>query len=355
MKPYNLKSISVHYKNSAVHYPGLDGLRGVAVISVIFYHVFQFRPGWMGVDLFFVLSGFLISSILLDTKKSPGYFRNFYVKRVLRIFPLYYLSLTLFFLPFLIHHGRSVATEALPYFAYVQNISFTIKNQWPVDWLSPLNHFWSLAIEEQFYLFFPLLIYAVRDKLLPVVCTILILLTIACRLWFFFGLKNGVGCYVFTFCRIDSLLIGTMAALYARSYTTIRMEYFLLILAAVIFIASVNMDFASPLYSTIGFTCNALFFAFILLFSLSPNNYLSRILGSSVLRHFGKYSYGLYVFHHIYFILINYTVFNYFKEPGIMQKMVPVFTLAATYISALLSFHFFETPFLRLKKRFVSA
>ena len=355
MKLYNLKSISVHYKNSSVHYPGLDGLRGIAVISVIFYHVFQFRPGWMGVDLFFVLSGFLISSILLDTKNSPGYFRNFYVKRVLRIFPLYYLSLTLFFLPFLIRHGKSVAAETLPYFAYVQNISFTIKNQWPVDWLSPLNHFWSLAIEEQFYLFFPLLIYAIRDKLLPVVCTILILLTIACRLWFFFGLKNEVGCYVFTFCRIDSLLIGTMAALYARRYTTIRMEYFVLILAAVIFIASVNMDFASPLYSTIGFTCNALFFAFILLFSLSPNNYLSRIFSSSVLRHFGKYSYGLYVFHHIYFILINYTASNYFIAPGIMQKMVPMFTLAATYISALLSFHFFETPFLRLKKRFVSA
>lgn len=350
-----MKSFSVYYKNSTVHYPGLDGLRGVAVISVIVFHVFRFQPGWMGVDLFFVLSGFLISSILIDTKNSPGYFKNFYVKRVLRIFPLYYLTLILFFLPFLIYHPDSVVRRALPYFTYIPNITFTIKNQWPVDALSPLNHFWSLAIEEQFYLFFPFLIYFVRDKALPLVCIALILLSIACRLWFYFELKNTIGCYLFTLCRMDSLLIGTLATLYARKYNSIKLEYFLLIFMAFIGVAFINMNFTGSLSATIGYTINALFFAFILLFALSPNNYLSRILSSSIMRFFGKYSYGLYMFHPICFGIINYAVFKYFKEPGIIHKLVPLLTLTATFALALLSFHFFEVPFLRLKKKFVTA
>jgi peptidoglycan/LPS O-acetylase OafA/YrhL len=350
-----LNAVPVSYSNSKVHYPTLDGLRGVAVLSVILYHVLHFRPGWMGVDLFFVLSGFLITSILIDTKKTTGYFRNFYIKRVLRIFPLYYGTLVIFFLPFLINHSDTIIGRALPYFGYVQNISFTISGKWPVDSLSPLNHFWSLAIEEQFYIFFPLLIYFVRDRSLPVICATLVLLTIACRCWFYFGLKNDIGCYVFTFCRVDGLLIGALANLYARNFKSLRIEYVVLLLVPVITIAIINMDFTNPLYLTIGFTINALFFALLLLLGLSQNTYIARLLNNPVLRHFGKYSYGLYVFHHIYFILINYTIVTRFKGSVAMLYLIPAITLAATYFTALLSFHFFEAPLLKLKKKFVSA
>lgn len=349
-----LNSVPINYVNSKIHYPALDGLRGVAVISVILYHVLHFRPGWMGVDLFFVLSGFLITSILIDTKSATGYFKNFYVKRMLRIFPLYYGTLLVFFIPFLLNHSDTIISKALPYFGYVQNISFTISNQWPVDSMSPLNHFWSLAIEEQFYIFFPLVIYFVRDRALPIVLGLLVILTIACRCWFYFGLHNPVGCYVFTFCRIDGLLIGALANLYARNFKSVRIEYLLLTLIAVVIIAGINMDFTNPLFSTFGYTINALFFASMLLIGLSQKTYVSRFLNNRVVRHFGKYSYGLYVFHHIYFILINYVVVTRFNETSATQYLIPLITLAATYITALLSFHFFEAPILRLKKKFVS-
>jgi peptidoglycan/LPS O-acetylase OafA/YrhL len=350
----NLSPVSIYYSNSKVHYPSLDGLRGVAVLSVILYHVLHFRPGWMGVDLFFVLSGFLITSILLDTKNSPAYFKNFYIKRLLRIFPLYYGTLLLFFLPFLLKHSYTIVSEALPYFGYVQNISFTIARSWPVDSLSSLNHFWSLAIEEQFYIFFPLLIYFVKDRMLPFICGALVILAIACRCWFYFTTKNDVACYTFTFCRMDGLLIGALANMYARKYNRVRLGYFMAVLLLAIVVSCINMDFTNPLYLTFGFTINALLFAFILLLSLSPNTYIAKIMYSPVLRHLGKYSYGLYVFHHIFFILINYAITTRFKESGTMQNLIPVITLAATYITALLSFHLFETPILRLKKKFVS-
>jgi peptidoglycan/LPS O-acetylase OafA/YrhL len=350
-----LSPVPIYYSNSKVHYPSLDGLRGVAVLSVILYHVLHFRPGWMGVDLFFVLSGFLITSILLDTKNAPAYFKNFYVKRLLRIFPLYYGTLLLFFLPFLINHSGTIINKALPYFGYVQNISFTLTGAWPVDSLSPLNHFWSLAIEEQFYIFFPLLIYFIKDKMLPVICGALVILAIALRCWFYFTTKNDVACYTFTFCRMDGLLIGALANMFARKYKSVRLEYFMLVMLAVIVISWFNMDFTNPIHLTVGFTINALFFAFILLLSLSPNTYVAKVLFNPVLRHLGKYSYGLYVFHHIYFILINYAVATRFKDSATMQNLVPVITLTVTYITALLSFHFFEAPILKLKKKFVSA
>jgi peptidoglycan/LPS O-acetylase OafA/YrhL len=349
-----LNSVPINYINSKIHYPALDGLRGIAVLSVILFHVLHFRPGWMGVDLFFVLSGFLITSILIDTKHTTGYFRNFYIKRVLRIFPLYYGTLLAFFLLLFIKQGNAVIFKALPYFTYVPNITWTILNKWPVDYLSPLNHFWSLAIEEQFYIFFPLVVYFVRDRSLPTILGLLVLLTIACRCWFYFGLNNQVGCYVFTFCRIDGLLIGAIANLYARNFKSVRIEYFLLTLIAIVIIAYINMDLTSPLFSTVGYTITALFFAFILLFGLSGKNYLTRFLNIGFFRHLGKYSYGLYMFHPIYYGIINFTIGTHYSETSSMRYLIPVLSLAATYITALLSFHFFEAPILRLKKKFVS-
>ena len=148
------------------YYPALDVLRGIAIILVFFYHTFHFIPffefGWMGVDLFFVLSGFLITDLLLVTQKNKNFFRNFYIRRFLRIFPLYYLVLTVFLV-------------LSPYFFSQQNLNeYTYYNQnqfwfWAQlqNWLfvtkglgnSPyLSHLWSLAIEEQFYLFWPLLV-----------------------------------------------------------------------------------------------------------------------------------------------------------------------------------------------------
>ena len=169
------------------HYPALDGLRGLAILLVVFYHNFDFINysvfGWIGVDLFFVLSGYLITTILVSTVNSPNYLRNFFLKRVLRIFPLYYLCLFIFLIIFPLVG------------LYQQEMKFYIDHQWWFwfylqNWLLSfrfptvgnfLNHFWSLGVEEQFYLVWPFIILWLRKpkKLLIFILFILLLLLIA--------------------------------------------------------------------------------------------------------------------------------------------------------------------------------
>src|SRR5262245_16358318 len=154
---------------SRSHYPGLDGLRGIAILLVILYHNFGFIPflnyGWLGVDLFFVLSGFLITEILLKTRTTTNYFKNFYTRRVLRIFPLYYLCLILVIVIFPLiknfPYDLSFYRENQVWFwFYLQNWMLIFK-QWN-DSAILLNHFWSLAVEEQFYIVWPLLVLLIR-------------------------------------------------------------------------------------------------------------------------------------------------------------------------------------------------
>src|SRR5688572_28211876 len=141
------------------YYPALDGLRGVAILLVVLYHNFGFIKqsyfGWLGVDLFFVLSGFLITDILLRTRSQPGFLRDFYMRRVLRIFPLYYVSLIIFL--FILAPLTSAKVEwgyylgnQVYFWTYLQNWLFIFKDPGNAH---ILNHFWSLAVEEQFYIF----------------------------------------------------------------------------------------------------------------------------------------------------------------------------------------------------------
>ncbi len=153
--------LNIEYKKG--HVNALDGLRGIAIILVLFFHCsrFEFLPvraisafGWTGVDLFFVLSGFLITGILIDTKGKEGFYKNFFMKRVLRIFPLYYLTLCIFFIPSFFFHFELTEyyiTHQIYFWTYTQNLLFAFDG-WPEN-ARFLNHFWSLAIEEQFYIF----------------------------------------------------------------------------------------------------------------------------------------------------------------------------------------------------------
>ena len=181
---------AINYKRS--HYPALDGLRGVAILLVVFYHFFDFTNyffwGWLGVDLFFVLSGFLITNILLRTLYQPDFLRNFYVRRILRIFPLYYFALILILvvLPFFqsLHLDLSYYQENQAWFwIYLQNWLFVFK---PLHGSKLLLHFWSLAVEEQFYLIWPIIILLVRrpKTLLAIVGGFLLLvMTTRLLLW----------------------------------------------------------------------------------------------------------------------------------------------------------------------------
>jgi len=186
------ESSRIEFKaESSRHYPALDGLRGIAILAVFCYHfgggskssnwLIQIwsgiaDTGWMGVDLFFVLSGFLITGILYDTAHKPNRVKNFYARRSLRIFPLYYGVLLLFLLltPTLQLHWKP---GHLLYFFYLSNMMplFTPGLASPGPKMM-VGHFWSLAVEEQFYLVWPFIVWYVRDrrKLLQVSIAIMV-------------------------------------------------------------------------------------------------------------------------------------------------------------------------------------
>ena len=205
------------------YYPALDGLRGLAILLVVIYHNFGFIDvfffGWLGVDLFFVLSGFLITEILLNTLNEKNYLRNFYVRRALRIFPLYYVCLVIF----LIIMPRLNTNLDLKYYTdnqvwiwtYLQNWLYIFKNP---DQTNTLNHLWSLAVEEQFYLLWPLAILVLRKpKLLLLSISILLLAVLGLRLWVWNNHIADLAYFnLYTFTRIDGICIGCMVALLLR-------------------------------------------------------------------------------------------------------------------------------------------
>src|SRR5688572_7114217 len=160
--------MTLDLKYNRGHIPALDGLRGIAVLIVLGFHIFpnHVKFGWAGVDLFFVLSGFLITGILLESKGTPNYYRNYLAKRTLRIFPLYYFFLIVFFIVFpLVGYSDSIynydylsSTQSW-YWLYIQNWRIFFDPHYPGEDI--ISHFWSLAIEEQFYIFWPLVIYLI--------------------------------------------------------------------------------------------------------------------------------------------------------------------------------------------------
>src|SRR5579885_3225639 len=170
------------------HIPALDGLRGIAILLVLWFHFRGYLGGepiqctlaiigefgWIGVDLFFVISGFLITRILLQTKEKPDYFRSFYTRRALRIFPLYYASLAVLFLAPMsfMSHSLPVAHDRLWFWIYLANWNPLFEQIRP----GSAAHFWSLSVEEQFYLVWPLLVWALSRKqfervVMLVICT----------------------------------------------------------------------------------------------------------------------------------------------------------------------------------------
>ena len=217
------------------HIPALDGLRGFAILSVALGHFmvaqnWKGQPlfniasgGWIFVDCFFALSGFLVTSILLDTRQNTGYFRRFYSRRQLRIMPLYLFAVLVVFIVSTFVEGRPVKIfsydSLIWYLFYLPNIAITFKTGWleHSSWLG-INHFWAVGVEEQFYILWPLIVYFTpRRWLLILSATILAIGTpIRVMTGYLFGDMWGLAPYTSTWCRMDAIAAGALVAILLR-------------------------------------------------------------------------------------------------------------------------------------------
>jgi peptidoglycan/LPS O-acetylase OafA/YrhL len=373
-----------HFKR---HIPALDGLRGLAILMILFHHFLRFgglQPavfldklyykityaGWMGVDLFFVLSGFLITGILYDTRREHHFFRSFYMRRFLRIFPLYYGFLAFFFiiLPLINSPGpeyEMLRNKQVWYWTYLTNIDMAI-NGWPT--FRAIGHFWSLAIEEQFYLFWPLLVFCFRRRSFCRLCVVIILSAIGFRLSAYLLAMPRLYTYLLTPARMDSLAVGALIAVLARDpVSQAVMNRWARPLFAItgmalfgFFVWKRNLNVADPLMYTLGFTVIALFFGALMILAInsSSENLFARLFSSKILMFLGRYSYALYVFHFpllAYFRSKGYIVLLF---PSIMGSQLPgqfiyiALTAPIILIISFLSWHLWESRFLKLKRFF---
>jgi len=362
------------------HVPALDGVRGFAILLVLIFHITPPGPATsilgrltkllasvspVGVDLFFVLSGFLITGILLDAKGSPRYFRTFYARRALRIFPLYYGILLVCFVilplfwPLQSDDSRRLFHDQGWLWLYISNL----KAAFTVDWsfsagLLQFDHFWSLAVEEQFYLVWPVLVLILPRRAMIGLCTLLIIGALGLREWLYLHDDQTLAFYVFTPCRFDQLAIGALLALLARGpIDPARLRNFAI---AVMLIAGVTLALTWSTDARIfvlGATLLALFFAALLVVILisAPQNPLRRVFNFSPLRNLGKHSYAMYVLHPILLAILRRYLpaerlgkFTHSSAVGVLLFMALAFLLILA--SGWVSWHLYERHFLKLKR-----
>lgn len=360
------------------HIPVLDGLRGLAILAVIVCHVnFVYRSpsdpgdlselfanwfgwGWAGVDLFFVLSGFLITGILYDAKGCDGYFRNFYARRTLRIMPLYFG-----FLLFLIVGSRLLRCSFFPWISLNDALalgSYTFNFHVVfIHGATDLVDFWSLAVEEHFYLFWPLFVWGTGRRPLMKLCLALAATSLVLRLMVVYSGTWPPTAYFATPCRLDGLLAGSFVALARRDGTDwawLRRNARRFMcgsggLLLVMVLRKATMD--DRLVLTFGIGALALFFSGLIVLAVDAEEgcRLRRVLEHHGLRAVGKYSYGIYVFHSLILMTGAQALSSRIHHTGLVAKLLAlIWVSAASFTAASLSYHLYEKHFLRLKRLF---
>ena len=317
------------------------------------------RAGWTGVTLFFVLSGFLISGILLDTQQRPHCLRDFYARRALRIFPLYFafLALYLFVVPSIPYLSDRLASPATSfyYWTYLANMQ---------EWLSevpavhgPLSPLWSLAVEEQVYLVWPFLI-VLCGRWVPAMWLTLAAGSFAFRAWTRLAAQSIEMSYAWSPSNVEAFAAGALVAWllrYDRARLSTWARPFAVTAAigvATTFSALGHFDFwVSPvLILTVGTTAVvALFASTIGVAVTSPeSSALNRVLATSGLRAFGKYSYAIYLFHSPIMELLR-------PVQSVNSALFAIVVTACSFAAAFVSWHVWEEPFLNLKRYFPSS
>jgi peptidoglycan/LPS O-acetylase OafA/YrhL len=367
--------------------PELDGVRGLAIAMVVVFHYSEnvINPGagllqhllsaglrlaWSGVDLFFVLSGFLIGGILIDAREASNYFQVFYTRRFFRIVPIYAVLL-------LVLAGMAqVATRlphvnlgalfyhSLPWYSYV---TFT-QNFWAAGTRNMgaggLAVTWSLAVEEQFYLTLPFLVRILPRRQLVTftlagICVAPLLRAVS---YYFFD-HNTLAAYVLMPCRADALLLGVLAAVLTRDadwkqrITRTRLFFRVVfpVLVIGLFILTKTAPWgSSPIMSVVRFSWLAFFYFCVLLFVLTrPASWLGGVFRNPVLRWLGTIAYGVYLLHQpVRGVILGWLGGLYLTETARLQNLLP--TLAAltlTLLVARLSWRYFERPLIRVGHR----
>jgi peptidoglycan/LPS O-acetylase OafA/YrhL len=372
---------AIHGASSTRHLPALDGIRGVAIIWVVLHnttdllpttmhgawHVLAFvvHPGWIGVQLFFALSGFLITEGLLKTQHTTNYFRAFYARRALRILPLYYTVLILLLIVAPILHLGPTTLRANP----MEQLSLWL---FIVNWThaAPFGfaHLWSLAVEEQFYLFWPFGVHWLSTRRLLVVCVCIALAALVNRSIMVAVAANSETVYMATTSHLDALALGGAGACLlripaARAWLASRLTAANLA-ALALFVVGIPITHA---YDTDTIQCKVLGYTLLALCSAtlvttaaaggeqSRQTFVSRVLCWAPLRSVGKYSYAMYIFHQL--------IHKLWGEPWLIsafgsQPPPPAifgYSLGigvASYCAAYLSYRLLEKRFLELKPLF---
>ena len=380
------------------HIPALDGVRGLAIALVMLRHLsllswFRTSPssadrvvagvtgaGWIGVDLFFVLSGFLITGILLNERDRPApviaKFGKFYWRRVLRIVPLYYTACAfLFFVLPILPYFRvqpeiaALHRSAMWYWTYTVNILEVLHG----GAATPFNtgHFWSLAVEEQFYLVWPFVVLAVSRKTLLRIVTVLLvagpLVRLAC-LHFLAPAAGATAAYTLSISRVDVLGVGALVAL---MYQGDREKWahvhafsgWVGAGAVAVFIAvalSGSDGSHGRLMQTVGYSVVALGMGALIASTLDARGetpWIARLFSGRSLRALGKYSYCLYIVHYPLTTVLD-LLWTRVRIPSLWGSRLPSWAaygsvlIAASFVIAWTSWRVLESPLLSLKDRF---
>jgi peptidoglycan/LPS O-acetylase OafA/YrhL len=358
-------------------YPGLDGLRGIAILLVIpcnanivvpvvrgpfIFFTLLIDRGWVGVQLFFVLSGFLITEQLYSSRTATNYFSGFYARRALRILPLFFAAVVLGLVLTRVWGGRGYFVT--PAWMLWFGLLF-------INWIQPLGHglpgcpqFWSLAVEEQFYLAWPAVVRTFASRLMRVAAGLALLSLVLRILMLSTGASPDMA-YMWTICRMDALAFGAMGALIVRGWRTRNVVPRPLPWVASALVAAVIGGSVTHLYAsdsvptqTVGYTCLGIAFTLILLATvandLSPRHaHLLAVLRSRALASVGRYSYGMYAFHMFFVIFAAARIKSVAVRFGDARMLAcSLIVIALAYAAGFLSYHLYEKHFLRLGRLF---
>lgn len=354
----------------------LDGLRGIAIIVVVIFHYVNNQLvhseyllgkalykitsfGWVGVDLFFVLSGFLIGSILIREKYSKKYFSTFYIRRIVRIVPNYYLFLILYSALLFTRVGSENSfiggNTTIPlwsYFLMVHNLYMGHLDNMGYEALSIT---WSIGIEEQFYIFMPFIVYFTRRTILPFLLLCIIMIAPFLRITY----NTWVPTYVLPTSRMDSLAFGVLVAWAHFQYNLKAIvQKNLLLLVSAFFVTVLLCAFFFVRYGDLGTIKHSLFgiiFSLLVVFALTyTNSWYAKFLQNPVLRLIGTISYSLYLFHYLILGLAHYIISKKTNIgiANITDVGVTIFALACSFLFAWFVYKKLEIPMVNFGKKF---